>query len=127
LTFVLGIPTGFIRSGLLMLFAKGKKKKIWLFIHIADRLHSKQSEWFWCKGTRRLGFGFGVWVLLSKLHKLFWGLVSDNNVRSCSFFVECTYFGRKRQQQLLGLILPFDGLTLSSGISCSARVPILST
>jgi hypothetical protein len=28
LTFVLGIPTGFIRSGLLMLFAKGKKKKI---------------------------------------------------------------------------------------------------
>jgi hypothetical protein len=35
------------------------------------------------------------------------------------------FWSCKRQQQLLGLIRPFDGLTLSSGISCSARVPIL--
>jgi len=39
-------------------------------------------------------------------------------------FSSCTHFGRKRQQQLLGFILPFDGLTFSSGIRCSTHVPI---
>jgi len=41
------------------------------------------------------------------------------------FFPSCTHFGRKRQQEFLGLILPFDGLAIAYGISCLARMPIL--
>jgi len=65
LTFVLGIPKGFVRSGqvrsgLLIVFQKGEKrvkkydlspskkgkkeKDLSIFIHIADSLHSEQSE-----------------------------------------------------------------------------------
>ncbi len=42
------------------------------------------------------------------------------------FFLMYPFWKEKRQQQLFALILPFDdALTLSSGISCSARVPIM--
>lgn len=143
LTFVLGIPKGLVRSGLLIVFQKGEKrvrkydlsplkkgkkeKDLTIFIHIADSLHSEQSEWFWYKRNKKIRLW--VWCVTATLQTtqaFFWGIVSGNDVRSCSFFPHAPLLeGSVNNSCSFALILPFDALTLSSGISCSARVPIM--